>query len=231
MNKFYGRFANIRTFLLTFALALLLAGAGSRVALGQSTSEEDQTSSGVDTSATIARRLASRDPLERQRAAEELARTGATEQQRLVEGYRLQEKDARVRLALDWALYRMGKTETLFAIVRNLDSTRRQQATVYLKQLEGPEPLYVFLDRASDETLVYLLEALASLGNAGTIARLEPYTSSFDPRVSNAAKFAVREIERREAQPQTQPTRERRTGKPVETTEQPEDTAAPEETP
>lgn len=229
MSKFYGRFASIRTLLLTFTLALLFAGAESGTAWAQSDPDEDQTSSGVESSATVARNLASRDPLERQRAAEELARTGATEQQRLVEGYRLQEKDARVRLALDWALYRMGKTETLFAIVRNLDSSRRNQAATYLKQLEGPEPLYIFLDRVKDETLIYLLEALASLGNNGTIARLEPYTSSLDPRISNAAKFALREIERREAQPQTLPTRERRTGKTVETTE-PEG-AATEEAP
>src|ERR1051325_8233540 len=100
MNKFDGRFANFRTLLLTLTLALLFAGAGSRAALAQSDPDEDQTAPDVESSARVARNLASRDPLERQRAAEELARTGATEQQRLVEGYRLQEKDARVRLAL-----------------------------------------------------------------------------------------------------------------------------------
>jgi HEAT repeat protein len=229
MKRSHGRLAKIRTLLLTITLALLFAGAGSQVALGQSDPDEEQAGPSMEASATVTRNLASHDPLERQRAAEELARTGATEQLRLVEGYRLQEKDARVRLALDWALYRMGKPAALFSIVRNLDSSRRHQATTYLKRLEGPEPLYIFLERVKDETLIYLLEALAGLGNTGTIARLGPYVSSSDPRVSNAAKFALREIERREAQPQTLPTRERRTGKTAETTE-PEDTA-PEEAP
>ena len=102
-----------------FALALLLAGASVQVK-AQSDSEEERTPSNGEASAAVARNLASGDPLERQRAAEELARMGAVEQRRLVEGYRLQEKDARVRLALDWALYRMGKTETLFSIVSSL---------------------------------------------------------------------------------------------------------------
>src|ERR1051325_6810885 len=219
--------AGIKPLVLLLALLCLSAGSTLRA---QSDPGEDDTTSTARSSAMVAGRLASRDPLERQHAAEELARTGATEQLRLVSGYRLQERDARVRLALDWALYRMGKTETLFSIVRNLDSSRRHQATTYLKQLEGPEPLYIFLERVRDETLIHLLEALASLGNNGTVARLEPYASSPDPRVSNAAKFALREIERREAQPQTLPTRERRTGKTVETTE-PEGAAAPEEAP
>ena len=91
------------------------------------TLDEERTPSNGEASAAVARNLASGDPLERQRAAEELARLGAVEQRRLVEGYRLQEKDARVRLALDWALYRMGKTETLFSIVSSLKSNSRRR--------------------------------------------------------------------------------------------------------
>lgn len=216
-----------RHLLLTFALALFLAGASS-TARAQSDLDEDQTQSNREAAAAVARNLASADPMERQRAAEELARMGAVEQLKLVEGYRLQEKDARVRLALDWALYRMGKTETLFSIVRSLKSnSRRIQAATYLKQLEGPEHLYFFLDRVEPETLIYLLEGLASIGNAETVGRLESYTTYLDERIANAAKFAIREIERREAQAQAQPTRPRQTGKAVETTETAD--ATPEE--
>ena len=230
-------FALIRNLIPALALIFFYAaGAGGNHAIyAQGSMDQDETSKTDGASAVVARRLASRDPLERQRAAEELARTGAIEQQRMVEGYRLQEKDARVRLALDWALYRMGKTETLFAIVRQLDSSRRNQAASYLTQLEGPEPLYIFLERVNDETRIHLIEALASLGNAETVKRLEPYTSSYDPRIANAAQFALREISRRETQPSDQATRPRSTGKTKQTedeapTEQTEG-EAPEETP
>jgi hypothetical protein len=221
--------SGIKIVLLIFSLTLLLAGAVT-TARAQSDPEEERTPPNTEASAAIARNLASYDPLERQRAAEELARMGAVEQLKLVEGYRLQEKDARVRLALDWALYRMGKTETLFAIVRDLESRRRNQAATYLKQLEGPEHLYFFLDRVTPETLVSLLEALASIGNTETAERLDPYTTYLDARIANAAKFAIREIERREAQTQAQPTRPRQTGITVETKET-VDEAPQEETP
>ena len=86
-----------------------------------------------------AKQLTDRDPLIRQHGAEELAHAAAPEWRHLVEGYRLQEKNARVRLALDWALYRMGKDEALYAVVRALDTGRADQAAGYLASLETPE--------------------------------------------------------------------------------------------
>src|SRR4051812_24698887 len=88
--------------LLTFTLLSLLAAyalAPARV----SAQDESANPSAVD-SATVAHKLSSRNPVERREAAEELARAAAVEHRRLTEGYRAQEKDTRVRLALDWAL-------------------------------------------------------------------------------------------------------------------------------
>jgi len=79
--------------------------------------------------AEFAKQLNSPDALVRQRSAEALARLAATDQRKLVEGYRLQEKNKDVRLALDWALYRMGRTEALYRIVDELDDRRRQLVT------------------------------------------------------------------------------------------------------
>ena len=152
-----------------------------------------------------ARQLTNNDPLIRQRAAEELARLKATEKRRLVEGYRLQEKNERVRLALDWALYRVGKQEALFEVVRALDSPRSNQAISYLNEIGTPEPLYLFLERADGATLVRLLEALARVGDADTIERVKPYAASHDAKVASAARFAEREIARRLAASQSQP--------------------------
>ena len=168
---------------------------------------------GMDSS-EVARRLSSRIASERRAAAEELARLAAVEHRRLAEGYRVQEKDARVRLALDWALYRMGKNETLFELVGALDEkSRAEQSVAYLKQLEGPGPLYVFLGRVNGHTQARLLEVLAAVGDRATLEKIQPYTQSTDPLIADAAKFAEREITIRvEETPAVEPKRERKVG-------------------
>lgn len=166
-------------------------------------------------SAAVARKLSSRTASERRAAAEELARLAAVEHRRLAEGYRAQERDAGVKLALDWALYRMGKGETLFQLVGALDEKgRAEQSVAYLKQLEGPEPLYVFLGRVNGNTQARLLEVLAAVGDRGTLEKIQPYTQSLDPLIADAAKFAEREITIRvEEAPAAEPRRERKVDK------------------
>ncbi|HZG52979.1 MAG TPA: hypothetical protein VEZ40_12655 [Pyrinomonadaceae bacterium] len=146
---------------------------------------------------TLMRQLTDRDPLTRQRAAEEIARLAPPAQRKLIEGYRLQEKNARVRLALDWTLYRMGKKAALFAVVSDLDNHRRNQSEAYLAQLETPEPLYNLLPQVNGNIQAKLLEALARSGNADTLPVVEPYAASVDPKIADAARFATREITRR----------------------------------
>jgi hypothetical protein len=204
---------------LIFLFMLCIAGIGHDAhAQSANEPEENSTATAPQNSANTVRQLASRDPLTRQHAAEELARLAATDQQKLVAGYRVQEKNARVRLALDWALYRMGKNETLFAIVRDLDSSRRNQANSYLSQLESPDPLYLFLERVNGNTLIRLLEALAPIGDDQTIERIKPYAESLDPLIANAAKITTREISLRLAQAPATTTRQRQTGNAEEAT-------------
>lgn len=208
-----GRSSIARPVMMAFAFALLLAGAGASVPAQSVDDEQDATPAQAIGTAGLARKLTSPDPLERQRAAEELARLAAVDQLKLVAGYRLQEKNARVRLALDWALYRMGKTETLFNIVRDLDSSRRNQSDGYLSQLESPDPLYIFLERVNGKTLARLLTVLSRLGDTDTLDLIKPYLSSYDQQVANAAQFATREINRRLQQPPANTaTRPRQTG-------------------
>jgi hypothetical protein len=197
-----------RKTLITLALlALLITPALARA------QDEPSKAPGAD-SATVARRLSSKLVSERREAAEELARLAAVEHRRLAEGYRAQEKDARVKLALDWALYRMGKNETLFELVNALDEKKQaEQSVAYLKQLEGPEPLYVFLGRVNGRTQARLLEVLAAVGDRATLEKIQPYTQSLDPLIADAAKFAEREITIRvEETPAVEPKRERKVG-------------------
>lgn len=205
-----------------FLLAALLCTGGAATVRAQSdaatrneTSQRDEATVARGDAAAAARQLTNRDPLLRQRAAEELARLAAVRERKLVEGHRLQEKNERVKLALDWALYRMGKKETLFAVVRALDSReRRNQAYTYLTELEGPAPLYMFLTEAKPQTQVKLLEVLARSGDAETLDRINPYAASLDPKIAEAAQFAAREITRRLAQtPTDAPGRPRRISK------------------
>jgi HEAT repeat protein len=161
--------------------------------------------------AELAGQLGNADPLVRQRSAEALARLAAIDQRKMVEGYQLQEKNKEVRLALDWALYRMGRSETLFHIVRELDSGRQQQAIGYLSELESPDLLYPYLKKQNSPPRVKagLLKALARIGNAETLDLIQPFRDSLQPYVAEAAEIACDEIGKRLGQPETPPSRVR----------------------
>jgi HEAT repeat protein len=185
-------------FIIAFGLVALASNiAQERKPTPRETAQDDAIERARGNADVAARQLTSTDPLVRQRAAEELARLAATDKRKLVEGYRLQEKNERVRLALDWALYRTGKSEALFNVVRALDSGRYNQAQSYLAEIDAPAPLHVFLPRVSGLTLARLIETLARTGDATTLDLIKPFTSSADPRVASAARFATREITRR----------------------------------
>lgn len=181
----------------------------------QETQDDEETNDARDREmATRAvGRLTDRDPLIRQGAAEGLARLSTVgERRRMIEGYRVQERTARVRLALDWALYRAGKREALFDIVRELDSPRRNQAQSYLLQLESPEPLYIFLQRITVPAKVALLQIFAEIGDAQTLEMVSPLAASIDSQISQAAQLAANRINQRLANAPASATRPRRVG-------------------
>jgi len=135
----------------------------------------------------------------------------AADQKKLVEGYRLQEKNKEVRLALDWALYRMGHSEALFRVVHDLDSGRYEQAVGYLSELESPEFLYPYLKKENNPPRVTsgVLKALARIGNAETLELIKPYRESVQPFVAEAAETASDEIEKRLGEQSATPNRVR----------------------
>ena len=175
-------------------------------------SPDDDAGDPREVAARWARQLGDRDPIVRQEAAEALARLAAVEQRKLVEGYQLQEKNKNVRLALQWALYRMGKSDFLFQIVRELDSGRHDQAVGYLSKLDTPALLHSYLkdeDKPARIT-IGLLEALAVLGDQESLALVTPFRDSFLPGVSAAAEDTIEKIGARLAQSEpVKPTRPR----------------------
>lgn len=166
---------------------------------------------GIDARANtkeLAQKLGSADPLLRQRSAEALARLAATDQRKIVEGYQLQEQNKEVRLALDWALYRMGKSALLYRVVHELDSGRQEQAIGYLSELESPDLLYPFLNKTNNPPRLTtgLLKALSRIGDAQTLDLIKPYRESVAPNVAAAAETAHDEIEKRLGEAPSGPT-------------------------
>lgn len=197
-----------RTFIVAFACLFLSCAALAVVAQNQ------QPIDGIDArsdTSELAKQLGSPDPLVRQRSAEALARLAAVDQKKLLEGYHLQEKNKEVRLALDWALYRIGRSETLFRIVHELDSGRQQQAVGYLSELDSPDLLYPFMKKQNNPPRVSagLLKALARIGNAETLDLIKPYLESLQPHVAEAAEIATDEINKRLGETGTAPVRTR----------------------
>lgn len=161
--------------------------------------------------AEFSKQLSSLDANVRRRSAEALARLAAVDQRKLVEGYHLQEKNKEVRLALDWALYRMGRAEALYRIVRELDSGREEQAIGYLTELDSPDLLYPFLERRNNQPRINagLLKVLARIGDAQSLDLVKPFRESTQPYVAEAAESAHDEIEKRLSEPRTTETRVR----------------------
>ena len=187
-------------------MRLVIAVLVALVIAGVSHAQVQSSVDGVDARsdpAEFAKQLNSPDALVRQRSAEALARLAATDQRKLVEGFQLQEKNKEVRLALDWALYRMGRSEFLFRIVDELDSGRQEQAIGYLAELESPDLLYPFLKKTNNapRTNVGLLKALARIGDAQSLDLIKPFRESHQPYVAAAAEVAHDEIEKRLGEP------------------------------
>lgn len=188
--------------ILVFSVSLILLP----LALASAVNAQTVPLDGVDARsdpAEFAKGLSSLDANVRRRSAEALARLAATDQRKLVEGYQLQEKNKEVRLALDWALYRMGRAEALYRVVDELDSGRQEQAIGYLADLESPIVLYPFLKRTNNPPRVNagLLKALARIGDAETLELIKPFRESYQPYVAEAAELAHDEIEKRLAEP------------------------------
>jgi hypothetical protein len=88
----------------------------------------------------------------------------------------------------------MGKSEALFAIVKDLDSGRQAQAIGYLTQLESPEPLYVFTGQSKPEIQIGLMEVFARIGNEETLGVVKNYLDAPYPLVAKSAKLAEEQI-------------------------------------
>lgn len=201
------------------ALIVCIFVLGAVVVYGQDNDNGAELAPSAAEINSAVRNLGSRDASIRRQAAEDLARLAPVDQTRLIEGYRLQEKDKQVSLALDWALYRLGTSERLYPIVNELAGKNGGQASGYLGQVDDPSVLYPLLNSTNGKTLAGVLKALGQAGNVQTISRISIFKNNSDPAIAAAAREAEKQIQHRADQSPTTPGAR---GRVVDTTAEPE---------
>lgn len=135
----------------------------------------------------------------RRYAAEGLARIGEADQNLIRDLARdqLRADSKQVKLALSFALYRLGRPEHLVALV---DDIGRNQAFNYLLELQPAEidQLIPYLESESKPIKVRLLEVIGIRGNASHLAEVERWSRSEDAEIVSAANMAGRRIRGRQ---------------------------------
>lgn len=135
----------------------------------------------------------------RRYGAEGLGRMGDRAFTSLVARKYVQETSAGdAKLAMSFALFRLGREEHLIELVASLD--RGDQAFFYLLEIEPEEIelLYPFARSERDAVKVRLLEVIGLRGKASALPFLQEFSSSRNTDVLSAANLAMRRIQGRE---------------------------------
>lgn len=170
---------------------------------------------------TFVENLGDKDPDRRRYAVEGLARIGdpryADQMSRLL----LTEKEREVKLALHFALYKMGSNANTQFIVRKLYTDQAEQARAYLLEANDPADLYPHIQSSNKTVRREVIAVLGRIGNRETIKELEPVARTSGTETANTATLAIKQIEWRIAgRPQAndavleRETRPRRTNNP-----------------
>ncbi len=133
----------------------------------------------------------------RRYAAEGLGRIGDRTLTTLVEVRHLNEESATVRLALGFALYRLGRNEYLVELVSGLK--KGNQGFDYLLEL-GPEELsqlYPYIRTERDSVKTRLLEIVGLRGDESALSIVQEMVASGNADVVSAANLALRRIQGR----------------------------------
>ena len=144
----------------------------------------------------FAARLTDRNAEVRRMAAEGIGRAGAVDQVRALEATLGDERSASVRLALSFALHRLGRPSVPPLVQALTDAGRRLQARGYLVDL-GPDtvgPLQDYLRSPDAETRAEVASVLGAIGDDRAIPSLEALAADPDEDVRTTAADAVRRL-------------------------------------
>ncbi len=143
--------------------------------------------------------LASSSAEVRRYAAEGLGRLGKPENAEAVGRAFLQEEDPAVRLAMDFALFRMGRRDHDVGFVRTLqqdDQDRTAQLASYVTEYATDilPALFQYMDRLDTGTRRRLLRLAAYAEDLAVLPLLEKYLDSPDESLATAAFETIKEI-------------------------------------
>ena len=135
------------------------------------------------------------DEFFRRYASEGLGRIGDRSYTTLLAGEHLRAESKEVRLALSFALYRLGRDEHLVELVGGLG--RGDQGFNYLLELEPGEihKLHPYVRSAKDSVKERLLEIVGLRGDRSSLPIVQEMISSKNTDVISAANLALRRIQ------------------------------------
>jgi len=140
------------------------------------------------------------DPRESYRlyAAEGLGRIGDTSYLAEVGRQYLREDSGKVKLALNYSLYNLGREEHLIELVENLD---RDQVYYYLLEMDAGEvpKLYPYLRESDHSIRMRLLDIVGLRGDPSALSIVQELAGSPNAELASAANLALRRIEGRSA--------------------------------
>ena len=144
------------------------------------------------------------DNVLRLRAVEGLARIADNAEVTDVSRDRLREKDAKVQVALAYALYRMGRTEYLEAVVEGLDDGKtRAQVTQYLVEFP-PGDLPKLTSQARHNSVSVresIAQVLGEIGDSSSIPALQDLSKDTRGNIAPLSVHAMRRINNRSSNP------------------------------
>ncbi|GAB4251563.1 MAG: hypothetical protein Kow00109_27260 [Acidobacteriota bacterium] len=125
--------------------------------------------------------------------AEGLGRLGDSSYVELIATKYLREESKSVKLAMSYALFRLGRKEHLVELVDNLGS---DQVYYYLLELPPAEValLFPYLQTEDDSTVIRLLDVIGLRGDAKAVDVVKELTAHSNPDVASATNLALRRL-------------------------------------
>jgi HEAT repeat protein len=139
--------------------------------------------------------MTDRDADRRQYAFEGLARIADSRYLDQTSRLVLTEGNTEVKMAQQWALYKMGSRPNIQFIVRKLDTDQAQQARDYLLEAKDPADLIPYIRSSNPTVSRRVIEILGRIGDRETIRELEPVARTSGAETSDTATVAIKRIE------------------------------------
>jgi HEAT repeat protein len=136
-----------------------------------------------------------KDPERRRYAVEGLARIGDPRYMDQFSRLVLTEEDADTKLALHWAIYKLGSRPDIQYVVRKLDTGQAEQAREYLLEVNSPDDLLPYIKASNKKVRREVIDILGQIGDRETINDLEPIAQSSGAETADAATLAIKRIE------------------------------------